>query len=408
MFGISKYTPQINAFCFCFINRAKTKLGFKPLADYKLISRAHKLDISQIEKGSFWRTSKETATYDYVVIGKKSDPTFIREVLSCYDQDRKLVSRCYRDNGTNTRLRTYSYNENHRTIKDFIFDISNICKAWQVPQIINSGGRWKIQYTEIQKAKKFQTTEKNRFITALTTKRIEPLSENSIKYTFTQFPINVKYNKKIEKRIFNATITKNRNNISISNIEHSKNIDIDKQDKFLPYRILDPHSEEGIIALTKGFLKELGLDSFNIRIVTNSNEVSKNSDANFSNMKKEIHYSSDVLKQCVLYIVETARHEVEHAWQHFMIGRIGKGKSAYEAEALRRFGPLKSWMESDEAVKLSIARDNYPRLKDDEDLSKNIEYQTNYMEVKAREAAENAIIEYTESPNNFAFFEQFS
>ena len=68
----------------------------------------------------------------------------------------------------------------------------------------------------------------------------------------------------------------------------------------------------------------------------------------------------------------------------------------------------KVWKDADEAIKLAVARDNYPVLSETQDLSKNIAYPTNYMEVKAKEAASIASKEYTQPRDNFTYFEQFN
>lgn len=410
MFKISKYMPQINAYCFRSINKARTFCGLRPKTEYKLISKSQNVEISNIDKDAHWRVPSGAVTYDYVVIGKKSDLEFSREILSCFDENGKVISRNYRDNGVNTKRRIYFYEPNKRVIKSQIYDTSNVKNSfWRIPAILNIAGRWNLLFTENQNIRHLNGFfKKGKMPTFLTIKRIEPLSENSEKYTFTQFPINLGFADGGGKRIFTTVVTKTKEGLKLSDMKQNKNLDLDFGDKFLLYRVLNPHSEEGLIELTKGFLKERGLDSFNIGIVPNSPKVSQNSYAHFSNTNKEICFRSDLTKDYILSIVNASRHEVEHAWQHFMIGRIGRGKSEFEIDALKKFGPLKTAEEEKEAIKLAIASDNYPKINDVDDLNKNIDYVTNYTEVQARKAGNKASKEYSRPRDNFIYFEQFN
>ena len=406
MFNISKYIPPFKAFSFRSINKVRTSCGLNALPDYKLISIVTNADIAKLEKEQYWRSAKDATCYDYILIGKKSDPNYTKEVLTCYNKDGKVISRCYRENGVNTRLRLYSYDENTRTIKDSSFDTSRICDEWKKPQMMNICGRWNINYTEIQWIEKFKTFLDKK-ITRLLTKRIQPINENTEHFIFRQFPLNLGFGDNESAKIFSTNITKTKAGYEISNPEQTDNLHLNFDDKFLPFRIINPRSEEGIIALTKYYLKDLGLDIFNIGIFPNSQNVAKNSSAHFSNSRREICYSPTVTKKYILNLINTVRHEVEHAWQHSLIGRIGKGNSSYETEALQKLGFLKNADESEEAVKLAIAKEKYPTLTNDEDLSKNIEYKSNYMEIQARNAGKRAEEEYIEAEENFDFFEQF-
>ena len=88
--------------------------------------------------------------------------------------------------------------------------------------------------------------------------------------------------------------------------------------------------------------------------------------------------------------VSTASHEAEHAYQHSLIGRLGRAKTYYEKTCRWDKGPLKFEYEIVEARKYAEARDNYPILNPKEDLSKNEDYQNNYLELKARLASKIA------------------
>lgn len=54
-----------------------------------------------------------------------------------------------------------------------------------------------------------------------------------------------------------------------------------------------------------------------------------------------------------------------------------------------------------------MARDDYPKLSETEDLSQNIRYMNNLLEVDARKAGKAAEENYRKYRANFEFFEQF-
>ncbi len=69
-------------------------------------------------------------------------------------------------------------------------------------------------------------------------------------------------------------------------------------------------------------------------------------------------------------------------YQHAQIGRLNGGCSMYEKHCASIYPSLTDPAEIAEAVRYVQASLDYPRLSPTEDLSKNMAYQNNYLEVK--------------------------
>lgn len=406
MLQISKYSPK---YIFDKTNQIRQFLGFSRITEYNLVSKIQKADISQIDKEKHWRIPQGTTSFDYVSIGKKFDEGFSREIISFFDEKGKLIQRVFRENGKNTKQRTYKYDRENRTIDQRIFDTSRISDDIKDINLRNMWGMWKKEFIEHQWITRLENvfTKNGKQAISLKTKRSTFLSDDETvkKITFTEFAPNYE-NKNNRKNIKVTGILEQKPNmIKIDNIE-TENITLDPNDKLLPLRFLDLYTPEGIKTLSKYYISKKGLQPLNIYIVPNSERIKDNTRAFFDPTKGEIHYSPNLIKRYILDIVCTVAHEVEHAWQHCQIGRLGKGCSEYELNAFKKFGEIESFDDREEAFKYVIAKEQYPKLSDTEDLTKNMEYKNNYLEVKARLAGEKAAENFEQS-DNFEFFDQF-
>ena len=170
----------------------------------------------------------------------------------------------------------------------------------------------------------------------------------------------------------------------IPQIEETKcvNTVLPKNDAYLPCRfIFEP--EEQIKALTNYHLKEKGLENLGVRTVF-TDKIEDGTKAMFTVENRTIYYNKDLINNPV----STTAHEVEHAYQHSQIGRIGKGKTSYEKDCYKKFGEIKDKKELEEANKYYIASENYPKD------PKSKEYFNNYLEVEARDAGFFADADY--------------
>lgn len=374
------------------------------IGEFKLISKVKRACISEIEKSKHWKAPQEAVSFDYVEIGKISDENFSKEVISFYDENGRLILKNFRENGKNTRQRTYQYIENKKIISDMFFDTSRIKE--KVDDILfNIGGIWKKAYEETQWITKIpEWAKKGKNPTELHTRRVDynPITELEDQITLTQYPINLGLSKR--KKQFVSGIFKHTTGVPmLKEITYSTNNRLDfYNDKYLKYRFFDFHRPEGVTVFTKGLLDDNGLGNLKIKVFPDSPKVKSDSAGYFDPLEREICYSKNLSKPdlYVLDIVDSVAHEVEHAKQFSLIGRRGNGSCEYEFDAFSKLGELKTPEEQMEALKYFIAKGDY--------CAKGDKYTNNYLEVKAREAGARIAEEFQFPIENFIFFERFN
>lgn len=133
---------------------------------------------------------------------------------------------------------------------------------------------------------------------------------------------------------------------------------------------------------TRFFVKEKGLLPLNIKSIANSKKVSKNSAAHFNPFEGEVHYKNEYITP------STAAHEVEHAFQHSLIGKDQSGFSPFQKRAFNLLGSCTK-NEKSKALRYKKANDNYPRdLSNITNLREYPPYWKNGLERGAREYEE--------------------
>lgn len=244
----------------------------------------------------------------------------------------------------------------------------------------------------------------------LLTRRVDydPKDMDFEQITYTKYPLNLGFGKKSDKQVLSAKIKKGNKDVKISELKQTANLGIDESDEFLKYRILDPRTADGMEYLTYKFLRDKNLDKLYLRVYPLDSDVGKNSAGYFSARKSQICYSPVLENYYSEDVVAVVAHETEHAYQHSLIGRVGKGINSYEYEALREFGPIEYGDNNfRKSIEYAIARDEYPSYSSTEDLSRNRLYQENLLEVDAFAVEEPAKKAYTKNLKNFEFFDQF-
>ncbi len=370
MLQISKYAPNLDYYIFTKANSVRQVLGLPRKTEYTLLAKNEHIDISQIDKDKHWRTPKSAVAFNYVKIGKKFNEDFSREIISFLDETGRIIERVFRENGANVKQRTYKYDKETRTIEHKTFDTSRICDDIKSQKARNIWGMWKKEYSEKQWIYKIKDilTKNGKPATLLRTKRTTNLSEDGTtrKITLTEFPLNKKLRGQRQKITASGIIEVRNHRVKLHKFEHSDNINLDENDEYLKFRFLDLFNPDGLKILGKHYIQKRGLAPLSLYIEPNSANVKPNSEACFSPATREIRFSPKVLKQYILDIIDTIAHEVEHAYQHSQIGRLGKGRCDYEFEAFRKFGEIENLEEREEALRYAIARENYPKLTDDE------------------------------------------
>lgn len=409
---ISTYIPRVSSKCFRTVNSMRTALGMRPFKDAKLLVKEDNVAIDKFSKDISIKTPKEAKTYSYVKIGKKSDNVFSREIVSFFDSQKRLISRIFQENGINVKQRLYSYKKKTRIIQTREYSTARLPETYRANiGIYNKLGDWHVVSLEKQiKEKVSEFVKEGKKALQLLTRRVDydPKDMDFEQITYTKYPLNLGFGKKSDKQVLSAKIKKGNKDVKISELKQTANLGIDESDEFLKYRILDPRTADGMEYLTYKFLRDKNLDKLYLRVYPLDADVGKNSAGYFSARKSQICYSPVLENYYSEDVVAVVAHETEHAYQHSLIGRVGKGINSYEYEALREFGPIEYGDNNfRKSIEYAIARDEYPSYSSTEDLSRNRLYQENLLEVDAFAVEEPTKKAYTKNLKNFEFFDQF-
>ena len=386
------------------LNAAKTV----PTKKYALLEKTEKLPIANYPKDK-WVFPEAADTFNIVKVGKANDPNYFKEITNFYNKEGKLVKRCTKGSDINNQTKDYEYdfychvNEPNPNIygaetrkvttQEYVItpELKELKKTHpEMSQYIY--GEWRTKSQELQAVSKLYKGDYTRYPKKLTV----------IKNTFNQdipdrmtaemveYPFTRGYEPQSTKKILGLELEIKNDIPHIIGTNQTTNVKIPTNDKFLPFRLyIDREAQQ--VALTRYFLKKRGLENLNIRIETNSKAVEENAAAHFSSINGTIAY-----KKISKYSpqVGTVSHEVEHAYQHSLIGRIGKANTEYEKKCAEIFPKIESKTMKKEALDYAKARDKYPKLSRTEDLSQNKDYYDNLLEIKAREAGKLAEDEY--------------
>lgn len=313
-------------------------------------------------------------TFTISSIGKRDDKTYRKKILTFYSKGN-IVERLIEDSDGERIFREYKLveqgneksNTSYRKIIQKRFNPETIGLT---PELF-----------EEMKIYKFPQSGKIK----LQIKKNEIRNEK-IKATVTEYPISGSHLQ--PKKILGVVMDFWKGVPNITETFETANVKFPIDDKFLPFRfIIDDKLK--LKALTRFFIREKGLEKLGINIQI-TEDFEKNAQGYFSDFENKITYRINPISN----FADLSAHEVEHAYQYRQIGRVGKGYSQYGRNSLKYYGKIDGIKENMEAHRYASASENYPVLKDDEDLTKNADYLNNYLEVKAREAGEKAKKEY--------------
>lgn len=345
---------------------------------YTLLEKTQKINIDQYKKLSS-NSPAEADSFTYVTIGKRDDNKFRKKITTFYSGNN-IVERLFESTDGERIIREYEHRGH---------DVKNSnCRYRKITQKCNTSGDNGF-FTELIKEIRTYKSEKTGY-TKLEIIKNE-INGNKIIANITEYPFNGKKNNKLNlpRKILGVILDFENGIPNITGTFETPNVKFPVNDKYLAFRfILD--NKLKLTSLTKFFIQEKKLDKLGIKIEI-KDDIGKNTSGYFSELENKIAYKTGTTN-----FVDLSAHEVEHAYQYRQIGRIGKGYSEYGRKSLKYYGKIDGIKEGMEAHKYTIASANYPELKDDEDLSKNMEYMNNYLEVKAREAGERAQKEYNE------------
>ena len=389
---MSIFTPLKNIF------NISTKAKVRP---YKLAERKDFLPINQYDNKLGLEISPNADTFSYLNLVKNSDETSSKELLTFYDnKKRPIYYLFFKDNNYYKRIFvSYFVNTKKFAIDKFIpLGKSNfgdrVLGAWQ---FVKNKTLHVLSY-EIDRGKKF-------IVTSRTMTPESGVDCPTWKYELVKYPELVKTSKGTkkdsEKSFLSAIIQSKYDGVELSDLKYSKNLNLDKDDKFLPYRILNPKSSIGARSITEYYLKQKGLEKLNIPVYTGFHEYDSGR-AYFESVNGSISMNHNerkfILPEC---IVCDAAHEVEHAWQHAIAGRAGFVNSPYESSAKILLGELS------DANLIKLAKDYAYAIRIYPNMAKTSfddpRYRNNLLEIDARKAGEQAAEDYKKS-NNYNIF----
>ncbi len=358
-----------------------------------------------LEKG--FRVPDEVKTYSISKVRIMGEVPVFKEIVTFFDSAKRVLQRYFLTDGVNEKLYLYEYpDENTKIIKRKKFQLPE-----NVGNDVSSGaknilGHWEDFIEEFQRVIKFPQQEKNGKIPAKVYIKKTKLGRNSREITCTEYPMNLGY-ENTAKKVVSGKVKNVDKELLLSDVQVSDNLDLSLDDKFMKYRLVGVNTNEGIVALTKYYLRQKGIAGLKLSIEPSSWLVDEGDLGYFSLNSRAIRYSKILRTQPSILSVKTAAHEVEHAYEYSLIGRLGKGCSSYETDALYTldFLPLK---DIEEALRYVDARDNYPRNLAVNELRNNPLYKYNYLEYKARLAGDAAAEEFCKNSNNYNFFKNFS
>lgn len=369
----------------------RAALGLKQKT-YKLLEKTKRVAIGKFPKDS-WAVPDDADTFTRVRIGKTADKNYWHEIVSFFNKDGKIIKQCEKSSDKPRLIRTF---EHGFTLTDKTVGISTK-KITTEKWLSDAAGisRWHTVSVEDQFVHllPLQKDENYRFPRKVHINKTEydiASEGDRFSVTMTEYPANYGVEPKSAKKVMGVTLDVKEDGIpEIVGTVQSENVQFPVDDKFLAFRFLTgKHKQE---SLTKFLLREKGLEGANVSVSTSSYHVSDNASACFNSVFGAIYFKT---VPTLSLPASTAAHEVEHAYQYAQIGRLNGGMSKYEKHCASIYPPLTDSAEKSEAVKYLQASINYPSLSPTEDLSKNMAYQNNYLEVKAREAGARVHQEY--------------
>lgn len=377
------------------------KAASKP---YKLLEKTEG-KIAEFPSDS-WAVPESADSFTRVKIGKKTDPEYSKEIVTFYNGDKGIIMRCKKGTGIPNTIRTYEHDFGLSKNEDGIFTRQVNEKQYLLVDEEADYRAWVPVSEETQCTHKLWDKKKGfdvpvKYTSVKKEHNLQNQSESTV--TITEYPTTCGVEPKSAKREMKVGLKEDYVDgvyvPSVMEVSASDNVTLPKDDEFLPYRFVKGSQKQE--SLAKHFLKKKGLEGMHVTVGTSGVMVSDDAAACFFPKEGHIYFKKpDTYAQA-----NVSAHEVEHAWQHSLVGRSGAGKTQYEKNCKEILGPLTNPEEIAEAEKFAQASDNYSGQIKLEDGSINPKYWNNYLEVKAREAGEAAQKKYDEGED--VLLEQF-
>lgn len=396
------------------LNSAKTVTTKK----YALLEKTEKLPIANYPDNK-WVFPENADTFTIVKVGKTNDPNYFKEITSFYDQKGRIVKRCTKGSDINNQVKDYEHDfyglANKSNLNILGADTRKITtQEYVIPEELREFkkahpemsqyiiGKWKTKSQEFQAVSTLYEGSYTRYPKKLTIIKNTFNQDNPEKLAaeMVEYPFTRGYEPQSAKKVLGLELEVKNGIPHIIGTNQTTNIKIPTNDEFLPFRLYVDRTAQKV-ALTRHFLKKKGLEKLDLNIEPNSSSVGKNTYGCFSATNEKIAYREP---SKFFSEADVVAHEVEHAYQHSLIGRVGKGNTSYEEKCAKLLPEIKSETLKKEALDYVEANEKYPNLKELNDLSYEEmlkspiykEYRNNLLEVNARKAGELAEAEYKE------------
>ncbi len=372
----------------------RSALGLKQKS-YKLLEKTKKLSIKLFPKDS-WAVPEDAETFTRVRILKTEEKDYWHEIVSFFNKEGKVIRKCEKGSHKPRVMRIFEHDFKLTDKMQGITSKKITTEKWLPDE--DGVSRWHLISTEDQFIHMCEMDENSRFprkVHITKTEFDQASGGDRFAVTMTEYPANLGAEPKSAKKVMGVTLELTEDGVpNIVGTVESSNVQFPTDDRFLAFRFLSGEKKQE--SLARFLLRDKGLAEADVSVKTSRCMVAENAVACFNSRLGAIYFK-DVPRYSLP--ADTAAHEVEHAYQHAQIGRLNGGCSMYEKHCASIYPSLTDPAEIAEAVRYVQASLDYPRLSPTEDLSKNMAYQNNYLEVKAREAGEKVHKEYMKGRN---------
>jgi len=356
------------------------------ITKYKLLEKTKKLPINNFQKKDYV-PPEDVKYYTRVLIEKRDNRNERKEIISFYDS-KNLVQRFISGSNINPQIKTYEYLKEAPNIDVKADETTKIVKT---KELFNE--KWQdVKEEEFYIYKKKRGKRKKDSVKLHINKNEYFYSNDvtTVNASMTEYPENFGKETNSDKKQLCANIKIINNRPEILNISASENISFQNDDKYIAYRFLLGKNKQ--FALGQHFIDKKGLGDVGIKIKISKKEVAENAAAHFDYINGALVFKKIYR---TYHSVGIASHEAEHAYQHSIIGRLGKWSTNFELMCYKILGKITSFKEMSNGYKYLLAKENYPKLSLTENLKKNQDYMENYLEIKARKSEEDAKKDYS-------------
>lgn len=316
------------------------------MGKYYLISKISNISYSKY-KGSAIRLSKQCpAAVDEVILGLKDNSNVKKKITTFKDKDGNIFERAFDYSGEPLKNRQYKSILN-KTDKNSDCFCSSQIKEFSLPRkflrkFLNHLKGKKLDFwtpVKIETHHIKQSAKTNEIIHSMT--RITDIAKGQIPtHTIVEFPHKkISDNKFTAKKYLQYKVNPQDYTV-IGDSFLSENVKIPQKDNYLGFRVLDIDDFQRPV--TRRFIKERGLADMNIKVRACHYKEKKGQiiAARFTPWNGAVEYNKIFRHKSKSALVDTARHEVEHAWQYYLNARNGCYLGDWEISMYKKFGDI--------------------------------------------------------------------